>query len=293
MQIIRNKLDRAEYLPSKHIGGKIEPELIVLHDTAGRLEKGNSVGWLRDNPGKASAHFVIERDGEVIQLVPTNRRANHAGRSQYHGKEWCNGFSIGIEIVNPGKMRAGGNGTAIPWFSHPYDIDEFGITAASTPEHGSGMWMPYTEAQIAAVIALCAALLKAHQDIQDIRAHWYVSPGRKVDTNPLFPMEQVRNIVLGRDETPEKDVEDLVDGSEWSRSSRDTKGYAVSTGGDTLNMRSWPSFNPNVLAAIPDGTVLFPLRKGHFGNRRWSQVEYGGKRGWVVSRYLKEVKDGR
>ena len=47
---------------------------------------------------KVSAHVLIKRNGEVIQFVPFNKRAWHAGVSSYKGKNDCNNFSIGIEL---------------------------------------------------------------------------------------------------------------------------------------------------------------------------------------------------
>ncbi|MES2205012.1 MAG: 1,6-anhydro-N-acetylmuramyl-L-alanine amidase AmpD [Pseudomonadota bacterium] len=47
---------------------------------------------------KVSAHLLIRRDGEVIQFVPFNQRAWHAGQSSFHGRSACNDFSIGIEL---------------------------------------------------------------------------------------------------------------------------------------------------------------------------------------------------
>ena len=47
---------------------------------------------------KVSAHVLIKRNGEVIQFVPFNKRAWHAGVSSYKGKNNCNNFSIGIEL---------------------------------------------------------------------------------------------------------------------------------------------------------------------------------------------------
>jgi AmpD protein len=47
---------------------------------------------------KVSAHFLIRRDGELIQFVACNRRAWHAGSSQWHGRPRCNDFSIGVEL---------------------------------------------------------------------------------------------------------------------------------------------------------------------------------------------------
>ena len=47
---------------------------------------------------KVSAHVLIKRNGEVIQFVPFDKRAWHAGVSSYKGKNDCNNFSIGIEL---------------------------------------------------------------------------------------------------------------------------------------------------------------------------------------------------
>jgi AmpD protein len=47
---------------------------------------------------KVSAHFLIRRDGEVVQFVPVERRAWHAGASCWRGRNACNDFSVGIEL---------------------------------------------------------------------------------------------------------------------------------------------------------------------------------------------------
>src|SRR5688500_10174880 len=47
---------------------------------------------------KVSSHFLVRRNGEIIQFVSCNDRAWHAGVSQWKGRERCNDFSIGIEI---------------------------------------------------------------------------------------------------------------------------------------------------------------------------------------------------
>ena len=51
---------------------------------------------------KVSSHIYIKRDGEIIQFVPFNKRAWHAGESTYRGMRDCNNYSIGIELdYNP------------------------------------------------------------------------------------------------------------------------------------------------------------------------------------------------
>lgn len=47
---------------------------------------------------EVSAHFVVRRDGELLQFVSCDRRAWHAGRSAFRGRENCNDFSVGIEL---------------------------------------------------------------------------------------------------------------------------------------------------------------------------------------------------
>ncbi|WP_122255876.1 1,6-anhydro-N-acetylmuramyl-L-alanine amidase AmpD, partial [Pseudomonas syringae] len=47
---------------------------------------------------RVSAHFLIERDGEVVQFVSCLDRAWHAGVSSFQGREGCNDFSVGIEL---------------------------------------------------------------------------------------------------------------------------------------------------------------------------------------------------
>jgi len=47
---------------------------------------------------KVSSHILIKRDGEIIQFVPFNMRAWHAGVSSFQNKDNCNDFSIGIEL---------------------------------------------------------------------------------------------------------------------------------------------------------------------------------------------------
>jgi len=47
---------------------------------------------------QVSTHVLIRRDGELVQYVPFTRRAWHAGRSCFRGREACNDFSIGIEL---------------------------------------------------------------------------------------------------------------------------------------------------------------------------------------------------
>lgn len=100
---------------------------------------------------RVSAHFLIERDGEVTQFVSCAERAWHAGVSVFEGRETCNDFSIGIEL----------EGT-----------DE----------------QPFTDAQYAALIDLTRQLQSAYPAITCARicGHSDIAPGRKTDPGPFF-----------------------------------------------------------------------------------------------------------
>lgn len=252
-------------------GGTITPEVIVLHDTAGRLDHASSVNWLCNPAAKASAHFVVGRAGEVVQLAPTNVATWHAGASSHNGRANVNGFSVGIEIVNPGRMEAAPGNGARAWFGQVFPVSEFGIEPRATPQHGAGLWMPYTEAQIETVMALCLALRAAYGSIVGLTTHWAISPGRKVDTNPLFPLDHVRARILGRQDVPRGDGRDVV-----------------TTVG--VNLRRWPSLADNVIAVLETGTRVRVVRSGVFANgddtARWFLVATGDNEGWVHGTYL-------
>jgi len=279
MKFSRHKAVGVEFQQARWMGSVITPDLIVLHDTASRLEKGNVASYLQNNSVKTSVHFVVERDGTVVQQVPVNRRANHAGRSTYHGRPGCNNFSIGIEIVNPGYMTDAGQGWARTWFGELFENGDYDIERVSTPQHGDHLWMNYTEEQIAAVLDLCEGLFDYIPSLRDVRTHWYVSPGRKVDTNPLFPLDALRARVLGRENPSEDDADDAADGVTGEEL------ITIHAPGDTLNVRRWPSFNPNIVAAIPHGTPVPVIRAGIFDGREWVKVIYGGIEGWIVAAY--------
>jgi N-acetyl-anhydromuramyl-L-alanine amidase AmpD len=194
----------AQYVPTAHVGGRIEPTLIILHDTAGG-PPGDSVDWLKKNPSQVSAHVIVKPDGSIVQLAPFDLRTNHAGVSEWGGRSSCNGWSIGIEIVNPGQLR-GTPDKAVASFGRTY---AGAVSHVATKWHGAGLWLPYTEAQLAAVEALVAALGMAYPSIAEVVGHHHVSPGRKVDPTPLMPWERMRQ-ALGNRTLPAVPTEDAI-----------------------------------------------------------------------------------
>ena len=187
---------QAPWRATPNVGGAIRPEVIVLHETASRLEAGGSIAWLCNRDAKASAHFVVDREGNVTQLAACNVSTWHAGKSSYKGRSGVNGFSIGIELVGPGIMKASKPGFARAWFGQDYAIDHYKLELKRTPEHGNGWWMPFTDPQIRMTVAVCKALTEAYK-LKDITTHWAVSPKRKVDPNPTFPLDWCRKLALG------------------------------------------------------------------------------------------------
>ncbi|MES2671637.1 MAG: N-acetylmuramoyl-L-alanine amidase [Pseudomonadota bacterium] len=182
---------------SPNVGGKLAPEYIVLHDTASGLSSSSPINWLTDPASKVSAHVVIARDGTITQLVPFNVKAWHAGQSIWKGRPLLNGFSVGLEIVNPGRMTKVAEGVYRSAVTIDANKDpSLVVKYAKTPQHGEGYWLAYTDEQVRAVTELCRALCLTYP-IEEVITHYLISPGRKVDVNPLFPLEQVRAAVAG------------------------------------------------------------------------------------------------
>ncbi|MBE7217306.1 MAG: N-acetylmuramoyl-L-alanine amidase [Caulobacteraceae bacterium] len=134
------------------------PDMVVLHYT-GMPTGAEALARLRDPAAKVSAHYLVEEDGRVFQLVPEARRAWHAGVSYWAGERDCNGASIGVELVNPGL--------------------EWG-------------YRPFPPAQVDAVCALLDAV-RGRWTIPDARilAHSDVAVTRKLDPGELFPWPEL------------------------------------------------------------------------------------------------------
>ena len=86
---------------SPNKGGALAPTLLVIHYTGSPSFEG-AMRTLCDGraANRVSAHVLIGEDGKVVQLVPFNRVAWHAGVSEWRGRKGCNGFSVGVEMLN-------------------------------------------------------------------------------------------------------------------------------------------------------------------------------------------------
>ena len=170
------------YIASPNCDDRPDPDdisLIVLHGIslpAGQFE-GDAVEHFFTNrldysadPSfdeikelRVSAHLFIRRDGEIIQFVPFEKRAWHAGLSQYEGREQCNDFSIGIEL----------EGTD--------DIE-------------------YTDSQYEQLGAVIEAILATYPGISRDRiiGHSDIAPGRKTDPGTAFDWPKLAHVLDGR-----------------------------------------------------------------------------------------------
>jgi LysM repeat protein len=121
---------------------------IVIHSTANSSLQG-VIDWFNNPNSQVSAHYTIGKDGRIAQHVKDSDRAWHAGQSVWKGRNSCNDYTIGIELVN---------------LNNGQD--------------------PYPEAQHRANVALCAYLCYTYNiQVDDIMGHLDIAlpPGRKSD----------------------------------------------------------------------------------------------------------------
>ncbi len=103
---------------------------------------------------QVSAHLLIRRNGECVQYVPFNKRAWHAGASNFQGRENCNDFSIGIELEGCETIA-------------------------------------YTDAQYEKLNEVLATLFNAYPRLSNITGHADIAPTRKTDPGASFEWSKI------------------------------------------------------------------------------------------------------
>ena len=159
------------------------PDTIIIHYTAGRNAL-SSVKTLVHPNKKVSAHLVIGRDGKIYQLVAFNYIAWHAGKSAWKDRISLNRYSIGIELDNAGILKRIG-AKYYAWFGKEYDPNQV------FKDDIGQYWHQYTEKQLDVTFEVCDMLVQ-HYGIKEILGHYEISPVRKVDPGPAFPLDQLR-----------------------------------------------------------------------------------------------------
>lgn len=120
----------------------------ILDLFSNRLDSGRHPYFPAISTLRVSAHFLIRRDGELIQFVSCDARAWHAGVSSWNGRERCNDFSIGVELEG-------------------------------CDDH------PFMPVQYDVLNALIGSLQQRYP-LEEIVGHCDIAPGRKTDPGPFF-----------------------------------------------------------------------------------------------------------
>lgn len=188
---------------SPHQSARLIPEYLIMHYTAGASAE-SSVAWFLNPAAKASAHLVIGRSGQIIQVVALNRRAWHAGESRWGNRVGLNAWSIGIELDNAGELVRHPDGWRTKW-GRPVNSADV-IEAAHKNGGPITGWHTYTHEQLE-IAQLVAALLMSHYELKDLIGHEDIAPGRKTDPGPAFPLSSFRAAAIGRgdDAAPQVD----------------------------------------------------------------------------------------
>lgn len=140
------------------------PNLIIVHYTGTKTADEAAAYYLNQttdpNAGPISPHYMIDGDGTIYQFVQDDKRAWHAGVSEWKGEKDINSHSIGIELVNEGEF-------------------------ANYP--------PFEDAQLKSLVTLCTDLQQRFNiSAADVIGHDDIAPGRKKDPGPSFPWKEFR-----------------------------------------------------------------------------------------------------
>ena len=137
---------------------KKDINFVIIHYTGMKSETA-AIKRLCNSKSKVSSHYFIKRNGEILNLIPDNYIAWHAGKSRWKKKNFLNKNSIGIEIQNPG---------------HSYNYPNF------------------SEKQIVALKKLLRFLMKKHNVLKkNVLGHSDIAPERKKDPGEKFPWHRL------------------------------------------------------------------------------------------------------
>ena len=143
------------------VGQDSRVQIIVLHYTSSDLPRSL---YLLTGKEVSSHYLIAEQPATIYRLVDENRRAWHAGNSQWNGRTWLNSSSIGNEMVNQGY----------------------------TDTAEGRVWQPWNEQQIDALVLLLKDIMRRHGlTAQHVIGHSDIAPQRKVDPGPAFPWQRL------------------------------------------------------------------------------------------------------
>lgn len=260
-----------DFVQSPNTGGKMGaglPDTIIIHYTAGP-SASSAIRTFKDDDANVSAHIVLDFDGKITQMVDFDTVAWHAGKSQLGSRSGFNKYSIGIEIVNAGLLEKDSDGYE-SWWGKNYPESEV-LKAVHRNGGGAKYWHKFTDAQIEATTQLCIALKEAY-GIKYIYGHEEISPGRKVDPGPAFPLDTMRGEVFGL-----KTREEVAE-------NKSAVGKEGKVSASSLNIRSAPNTSGEKMAdPLPNGTNVKVLEEGDGWYKVRTTVEIEG---WVSAKYI-------
>ena len=194
---------RAVFTPSPNFSsrGGLDVVATVIHYTAGGRASG-SIRWLCNPAAKASAHFVIARDGKRTQLVEIEHKAWHVGvgEAPYYDEMTSdpNRFTIGIELANHGLLETvdGEHFTRLGRELRRYR-GATPVKATLEYDNGNritGLWEPYPDLQMDSLQALLKLIADSHgvDAARNLWGHEEIATelGRKKDPGGAFPWER-------------------------------------------------------------------------------------------------------
>lgn len=193
---------RLEFIPDES-AGPLRPRIAVIHYAV--TETARATASVLNQREYCSCHVTVDKLGHVIQQVPFNRVAWHAGVSSYGGQDKVSLFSLGIEISNPGPLLLQPDGSlktvyGVTWTGPVYSGRHSHPGAPRSWAH----WAEYSQTELDVVAHICD-LWKSEYGIVDVVGHDEIAPGRKFDPGPAFPMQWLRETVfpnLGKTEPP-------------------------------------------------------------------------------------------
>lgn len=166
------------------------PVGIVIHHTV-TYNLNSTVEYLAKN--EVDVHFVIGKEGDVVQMVPCNLDASHAGESEWGKYKFLNGYFIGIEVVNIGPLTKKAN-KYFDTYGREYKGD-----VRERKTLGELYWEPFTEKQEESLYFLCKWLIDQYGiPLENVIAHYEASPKRKIDPAggmKHWPMQKFRDLL--------------------------------------------------------------------------------------------------
>jgi N-acetylmuramoyl-L-alanine amidase len=187
---------------------------------------------LTDAQAGVSAHYLITEEGEVIELVPEELRAWHAGQSYWRGVTDVNSASVGIELDHPGHDEANGG------------------------------YREFAKPQIDALIPLLARIAKDY-DIPraNVVAHSDIAPARKIDPGELFPWDRLAEYGLALPKPQKLELGDPFDNDGAFMLGMERFGYDITDAEKAVEafQRRW---RPELIDGQVDqqiGAILFQL----------------------------------